>query len=101
MKFQLFSSTERDFPEFMPHLIILLMRNPHTSVIDKEKLETYCDMYELNWKGNAEKTLAMSPVDMSESRVIDMDFDHKNIIKRAMDANTNFMSNLKSSFMGK
>ena len=55
------------YPAFMPHLVKAIMEHPNLSQSDHQLVKTYCQMFELDWRGdrdikNKKEYLATNPV---------------------------------------
>lgn len=58
---------KRQYPVFMPHVVRAIMEHPNLANSDRYTMETYCTIFELDWKGdsaleNREKFLMETPV---------------------------------------
>ena len=60
-----------EYPSFLPQLIRGVMEHPNLSKSDHSKIDTFCQMFELDWRGdrsleNKEEYLATHPIYLSE-----------------------------------
>ena len=58
---------KREYPIFLPHLVKAIMEHPNLKNSDRSTLDTYCNLFELDWKfdksvENREKFLIENPV---------------------------------------
>jgi len=58
---------KREYPTFMPHVVKAIMEHPNLANSDRHTMETYCNVFELDWRGdktleNREKFLMERPV---------------------------------------
>ena len=56
-----------DYPAFMPQAIKAVMEHPNLAKSDRSKLDTFCKMFELDWRGdrtidNKKEFLSSNPV---------------------------------------
>ena len=58
------------YPAFMPHLVRGIMDHPNLSNSDQQLVNTYCRMFELDWRGdreisNKKEYMATNPIYLS------------------------------------
>ena len=41
-----------DYPAFMPQAVKAVMEHPNLAKTDRTKLDTFCKMFELDWRGD-------------------------------------------------
>lgn len=70
---------EGSYPSFMPQAVKAVMEHPNLSKTDYAKLDTFCRMFELDWRGdraisNKREFLATNPVYLNQK-------DQSNFVK--------------------
>ena len=61
------------YPAFLPQAVRAIMEHPNISRTDRSALETYCTLFELDWRGdrhvdNQDKFLYQNPIYMNDSQ---------------------------------
>ena len=62
-----------DYPNFLPHIVIALEKHPQIDNATRDKLTTYCEMFDLHWKEDQTKLLKESPVYLKGSKSLRSD----------------------------
>lgn len=87
------------FPNFLPHLVREIINHPNLNVMDKEQLESYCNMFEFEWKENPDQPLWLSNIYTKDSRVIEDDLNEATISKKLQKAGIPYISNIKRKIL--
>ena len=90
---------EGDFPNFLPYLIREVVNHPQINSIDKDQLESYCDMFDLRWRDDPEKPLLTSPVYTQDSRKLESDMDKVSASEKMRKACIPYIEELKNKMM--
>ena len=88
-----------DFPSFLPYVIREAVNHPNVSVLDKEQLETYSDMFDLQWRDDISKPLMINPIYTKDSRKLENDLDEESISEKMRRANIPYLDNLTKRVM--
>lgn len=88
-----------EFPKFLPYVIKEVVNHPNISVIDKEQLESYSDMFDIDWRDDISKPLLASPIYTKDSRKVEDDMDVKSISEKMRNANIPYLEDLKKKVM--
>ena len=43
---------KKEYPLFLPHVVKAVMEHPNLARSDRSTMETYCTLFELDWKGD-------------------------------------------------
>jgi hypothetical protein len=94
------------YPAFLPQVVKAIMEHPNLSNFDRANLDTYCTVFELDWRGdrsidNRDEFLMTNPVYMhkkdwlaTETTHFDEFKDGEYIKKRVRTAHTPFLDEL-------
>ena len=60
------------YPAFLPQVVLALMQHPNLARSDKSHLDTYCTLFELDWRGdrhisNRDEFMATNPIYTQDS----------------------------------
>lgn len=87
-----------DFPNFMPHIVIALEKHPSISQSSRDRLLTYSDMFDLNWKEDVNKHLFESPVWMKDTKPIADTLDFNTHFTKLKAASKSYVEDLRKYF---
>jgi len=94
------------YPAFLPQVVKAIMEHPNLSNFDRANLDTYCTVFELDWRGdrsieNRDEFLMTNPVYMhkndwlaTETTHFDKFKDEEYIKNRVRNAHTPFLDEL-------
>lgn len=88
-----------NFPSFLPYLVKEVVNHPNINAIAKDQLESYSDMFDLNWREDVEKPLIVSPIYTNDSREANDDLERENISEKMRNASIPYINNLKRKMM--
>ena len=87
------------FPNFLPHLVREIVNHPNINIMDKEYLESYCKIFELEWKENPDQPLWLSPIYTKDSRVIEDDLNESSVSEKLQKAGIPYISAIKKKIL--
>jgi hypothetical protein len=90
----------KDFPSFLPYLVSEVVNHPSINLFDKEQLESYCDMFEMQWREDPLKPLLASPVYLKDNKKMDKSaLSEKQVSERMRKAGIPYMNSIKNKII--